>query len=344
MQSLKKTLFALAIAAGSTAALAGGDPPAILDVSGSAVITTELSTFIGFASDTDASAGVVGTLTLVSPDFSDPNPDIELVDLDLMLVPAAMTSSGIEGGDFLGPAGPAGIVLNTVSLAPSMGAPTPTESEALATFEVGLALGGNAFASYELFSIEPVENASVDLASLDPATAFLEIFSINSVAGELTVEASLFFETTTVPFEPGLVEVNLSSGSNISLVANGEDPTADNLVCSRVDIAEPCGLLDLADIVAFVTGFNTSDPISDLDGNDLYDLQDIVGFVTLFNGANCDPAGTYYCYTPGGYAAIEFHEGNARYAFGDHSTLTAGIAVSGAALMLGFGSFRRKQA
>ena len=104
-------------------------------------------------------------------------------------------------------------------------------------------------------------------------------------------------------------------------------------------------MLDLSDIVAFVQGFSAQDPIADIDGNNIFDLDDIVGFVTAFQSDVCDPNGAYYCYGyGGGYASIEFHEGNAAYAFGDHTALTAGLAGLGAALMLGFGSFRRKHA
>ncbi|USN99515.1 MAG: hypothetical protein H6810_02235 [Phycisphaeraceae bacterium] len=46
------------------------------------------------------------------------------------------------------------------------------------------------------------------------------------------------------------------------------------------------GILDLADITAFITGFTGLDPIADLDGNGIWDLADIVLFVGFFN-AGC---------------------------------------------------------
>ena len=54
--------------------------------------------------------------------------------------------------------------------------------------------------------------------------------------------------------------------------------------CTRADIAEPFGLIDLADIVAFVTGFTESDCAADFDANGLYDLADITAFVNSFTG------------------------------------------------------------
>lgn len=58
------------------------------------------------------------------------------------------------------------------------------------------------------------------------------------------------------------------------------------LPCSQADFAEPLGLLDLADIVGFVTAFSASDPAADLDTNGLFDLDDITEFVSMFN-AGC---------------------------------------------------------
>ncbi|USO00166.1 MAG: matrixin family metalloprotease [Phycisphaeraceae bacterium] len=56
--------------------------------------------------------------------------------------------------------------------------------------------------------------------------------------------------------------------------------------CNAADIAEPYGVLDLADINAFITGFTTQDPIADLDDNGIFDLGDINVFVTTFT-AGC---------------------------------------------------------
>jgi hypothetical protein len=52
------------------------------------------------------------------------------------------------------------------------------------------------------------------------------------------------------------------------------------------DLAEPSGVLDLADIVAFTAAFLATQPAADLDGNGVYDLADINAFVTAFN-AGC---------------------------------------------------------
>jgi hypothetical protein len=52
--------------------------------------------------------------------------------------------------------------------------------------------------------------------------------------------------------------------------------------CNDADLSPPFGLLDLADISAFVDGFLSMDPIADLDGNGFYDLADVGLFVDAF--------------------------------------------------------------
>jgi hypothetical protein len=52
--------------------------------------------------------------------------------------------------------------------------------------------------------------------------------------------------------------------------------------CGPADLAPPLGVLDLADITAFVTAFSAQDPAADLDGNGVFDLADITAFVTAF--------------------------------------------------------------
>jgi hypothetical protein len=49
------------------------------------------------------------------------------------------------------------------------------------------------------------------------------------------------------------------------------------------DLAPPEGVLDLADIGAFVGAFTTGDPAADLNPDGVFDLADIAAFVTSFN-------------------------------------------------------------
>ena len=64
------------------------------------------------------------------------------------------------------------------------------------------------------------------------------------------------------------------------------DITATGGSCSVADIAAPFGVLDLQDLVAFITAFQAQDPIADINNNMVFDLSDITLFVGAFN-AGC---------------------------------------------------------
>ena len=67
-------------------------------------------------------------------------------------------------------------------------------------------------------------------------------------------------------------------------IAAGDDGSDPG--CNAADLAEPFGLLDLADVVAFVTAFSGMDDAADLDGNMLRDLADVTAFIGAFT-AGC---------------------------------------------------------
>jgi DNA-binding beta-propeller fold protein YncE len=56
--------------------------------------------------------------------------------------------------------------------------------------------------------------------------------------------------------------------------------------CNGADLAEPFGVLDLADIQSFVGGFVAGDPIADLNDDGLFDLADVQALVGAFT-AGC---------------------------------------------------------
>ena len=58
-------------------------------------------------------------------------------------------------------------------------------------------------------------------------------------------------------------------------IINGSDPA-----CNAADLAEPFGVLDLADVQAFITGFTAQHPLADLAvPSGVYDLADVQAFV-----------------------------------------------------------------
>jgi hypothetical protein len=91
----------------------------------------------------------------------------------------------------------------------------------------------------------------------------------------------------------GVVDINdanqvafaafLANGTIGVFVASPAGP----LGCNPADLAEPFGVLDLADVQAFVGGFVTQDPIADLAAPEgVFDLADVQAFVGAFN-AGC---------------------------------------------------------
>jgi hypothetical protein len=54
------------------------------------------------------------------------------------------------------------------------------------------------------------------------------------------------------------------------------------LACARADLAEPFGLLDLADVTEFVMAFLNEDPAADFEFDGVFDLADLVAFATAF--------------------------------------------------------------
>jgi hypothetical protein len=61
--------------------------------------------------------------------------------------------------------------------------------------------------------------------------------------------------------------------------------------CGPFDAAVPFGQLDLADVAVFTTGFLATDPVADLNEDNIFDLADIDIFITGFlNGCPLPPA------------------------------------------------------
>lgn len=88
-----------------------------------------------------------------------------------------------------------------------------------------------------------------------------------------------------VPLEIRLINLNLEDspgapGIEVDFDVVRLDASATG--CNSADLAEPFGVLDLADIGAFVSGFTAQIPIADLDGNGVYDLADINLFISSF--------------------------------------------------------------
>ena len=118
--------------------------------------------------------------------------------------------------------------------------------------------------------------ATVDIPRSLPSVGGLA-FDTDSNRLFATVNTTLF--DLTDPANPVAVgDMGIDRVSGLAFVPQDSPCPAD--------LAEPFGVLDLADIGAFVDGFTGAMPIADLDGNGVYDLGDIAIFVGGFQ-AGC---------------------------------------------------------
>ncbi len=347
----RKSIAAISLAAAASFASAQNTvltldlvPPSDGDAS------AEYFTFLGTDNDSGAADSAMGTITIETDDVSAPTMLI-LHDLSITLDPSVALAGTLDAGQFLG-SGTWSLNLDGV-MYPLSEPPIDGDSVDARGFggsgvfefpDLPLTLLGDAATSYDFIGLAPVTiDPPIDLSTQDNADAMLTNVVVSSDGETVTLTGTLTVMQYTIPWEPALVETRL--GTTINITAQAPDPTMGSNVCSRVDIAEPCGLLDLADILAFVNAFANQDPIADMDNSGLFDLADVLSFVTLFQKGGCfgdargkGGFGGYDCYSIG----MNFDEGDATYALGEHGTLTAGMAVGGACLMLGFSAMRRR--
>ncbi len=347
-----KALAAISIATAASFAAAQNSvltldivPPSNGDAS------AEYLTFLGQDSAA-GSAGAMGTITIETDDFGSATL-LRLHDLSITLDPTVALAGTLDAGEFLG-SGTWSVNLNGMMY--PLGEPPIDGDAADAARGLGgtglfnfpalpITLLGDAATSYNFIGLAPVTiDPPIDLATQGDADAMLTDVTLSSDGQTVTLTGTLLVAQYTIPWEPALVETQI--GATVNITAQAPDPTMGSNVCSRADIAPPCGLLDLADILAFVTAFSNQDPIADMDNSGLFDLADVLAFVTIFQKGGCAGGkegkgggfGGYDCYS----VVMNFDEGDAAYALGEHGTLTAGIAVGGACLMLGFSAFRRR--
>ena len=96
-------------------------------------------------------------------------------------------------------------------------------------------------------------------------------------ASGLTIDVPGF--TLDRVIDAGLDDENPHVTADVTLITDETDPP-----CNPADLAEPFGLHDLADVVAFVTAFESQDGAADLaEPIGLFDLADVLGFVVLFS-------------------------------------------------------------
>lgn len=80
-----------------------------------------------------------------------------------------------------------------------------------------------------------------------------------------------------------VVETKVFDGQTPNTVVTGTLTGGEVAIrCGPFDVVEPFGILDLADVNAFVNAFEAQDPIADLNNNGVFDLHDINAFIVGF--------------------------------------------------------------
>lgn len=340
---MRTTAFVLAMSAGAAALAGEVICPDCTELTIGAESTAEVSvffdTFLGSDSPDPVSVSATGTITIEADDFDDPD-TLRLHGLNITFDPPASFSGSADFDSEFGFADYTFILSGvTYSGVPLTNDSAKESGIGFSFSDFPVTLAGSDSADYDIVGVGTDSQIGL-LIGGNPYEASLVNVQLSADDENVSLSASLEITPFGLFYEPGLVELQIQS-AGATLNATGENPQGVSC-CSLADIAEPYGLLDLADIVAFATAFSDMTEAGDIDDNGLFDLADITGFITLF-GEGCKDTSPAYCYfSDENYAGIQFHTGNPAYAMGEHRTMTAGLALGGAALMLGFAAFRRR--
>ncbi len=147
-------------------------------------------------------------------------------------------------------------------------------------------------------------DVQLDFALGEPANGLLRVLSGGQRIGSVDLTTMIdaggqsmsirFALDVPVDSATSAVEIELvpEAGESVIVIgfdlsiSNNPEQAIDDFSCNAADLAEPFGLLDLADVVAFVTAFSAMDDAADLDGNMLWDLADVTAFIGAFT-AGC---------------------------------------------------------
>ena len=135
-------------------------------------------------------------------------------------------------------------------------------------------------AATSLRGVVPIGSGSSTTATLAPGHC-------DPIASPVTAPANSFVGLTAEdPFDAFRLHASTSDTTPaIEIFDNIVAGAAFGGPCGPADLVEPFGLLDLADIGAFVTAFPAMDPLADLAPPfGLFDLADIGAFIGSFTG------------------------------------------------------------
>ncbi len=158
--------------------------------------------------------------------------------------------------------------------------PVPVAGTSFSFPNVPSDLAGTYTYSYSFFLIGS-DSGSGDLSEFGTSNTPIS-GDITSDGSTVTLMGTLDINTTQTVID-GVADLTLVGTA--TLVATGDVPPPAG--CNAADIAEPFGILDLADIQAFVNAFTAQDPAADIaPPAGVFDLADLQAFITAF-AAGC---------------------------------------------------------
>ncbi len=239
-------------------------------------IDATLSTPVGDDTDT-AFTPVSGTIEIELDDYGTPTA-ITLHDFLIVL------DNDITMNFDYGFAGSATSTLNNaMAMYATPGTPTGPVPVAGASFSfpnVPSDLAGTYTYDYSFFLVGS-DSGSGDLSEFGTSNTPIA-GDVISDGSTVTLSGTLDINTTQTVID-GVADLTLVGTA--TLIATGDVPPPAG--CNAADIAEPFGVLDLADIQAFVNAFLAQDPAADIaPPTGVFDLADLQAFVTAFS-AGC---------------------------------------------------------
>ena len=143
----------------------------------------------------------------------------------------------------------------------------------------GADTGGIIAADFDLDGDIDLVTANQDSNNVSVIENAAGVFQVGAVMPVGTRPEAMFSADLDNNGSPDFAVTNRDSNNTMVFLS---DAVGAPQPCNAADLAEAFGVLDLADVQAFVAGFTAQNPVADIDGNGVFDLADIQAFVLAF--------------------------------------------------------------
>ncbi len=258
------------------AGLAHASPSDLAIDSTQSSLNLDITLVIGSSVTSTDSSSLSGTITVDLDDPTTPT-TITLHDFQIEIdqVLDFYWSFGFLGSANASMTNPAGTGAGSLFFDPlAMPIPSPLVASAFSFPQVPTKIAGIVDASYNILFVGN-NSVTVDLSTMTTAASDMP-GSATLVDDQLTVTTSILFsgEQPLVDDTGAQIGTILFDG-NASIVATGTFNS-----CAADFNSD--GLVDIADVFAFLNAFNTMDPSADLTNDGIVDISDVFGFLNSY--------------------------------------------------------------